>query len=488
MGKLLSTLLQHVPVIRQQGSADNITIEKITFDSRQAGPNVLFVAIEGTQTDGHQYIQQAIEAGAAAVVCQQWPETLPESSLSAIVQVADSAEALGLLAAAFYDFPSKELQVVGITGTNGKTTTATLLYKLFMAAGYQTGLLSTVVNMIGPNAVPATHTTPDAVSLQKMLRQMVAQGCTHVFMEVSSHALVQKRTAGLTFTGGVFTNITHDHLDYHKTFAEYIKAKKLLFDGLPKKAFALINTDDKRAKVMVQNTAADVHTFAIKNAAEFKGRLLESSMQGLLLEINDRQAWFNITGHFNAWNLTGVFSTAILLGEEEENILELLSGLQAVPGRFEQIHINNITGVVDYAHTPDALENVLESIKKLKETDGQTITVVGCGGNRDKEKRPVMAATAAKLSDRVILTSDNPRNEEPQQIIDDMAAGVLPHLKRKVLQIANRKEAIRTACQLASPGDVVLVAGKGHETYQEIKGVKHPFDDREILKQALIQL
>ncbi|MFN3800682.1 UDP-N-acetylmuramoyl-L-alanyl-D-glutamate--2,6-diaminopimelate ligase, partial [Belliella pelovolcani] len=432
---------------------------------------------------GHAFIPTAIEKGASVIVCEQLPEDIQEGIT--YVTVAHSTKALGIMAANYYENPSEKLKIVAVTGTNGKTTTATLLYQLYIEMGYQVGLISTVENRISDQVVPATHTTPDALSLQELLKKMVAAGCTHCFMEASSHAIVQERLAGLKLMGAVFTNISHDHLDYHGTFDEYIKAKKLLFDRLPKDAFALTNADDKRGMVMLQNTQATKQSFGLRFPADFKAKILTNSIEGLELEIQGKQVWFRMIGEFNAYNILAVFGVAVLLGEEEEEVLMQLSKVPGAQGRFDKITIAGVTAIVDYAHTPDALENVLKTIQGVRTGGEQVITVVGCGGNRDKTKRPVMAKIATNLSDKVILTSDNPRDEEPMAILREMEAGVNPVDFKKTIIIEDRREAIKTACVMSNPGDIILVAGKGHETYQEINGVKHPFDDRAIVKDLL---
>lgn len=422
--------------------------------------------------------------GAVAVLAEELPAEHQQDVT--YLQVADSAEALGVLAANFYGNPSEKLQMVAVTGTNGKTTTATLMYKLFRGLGYNAGLLSTVRNLVNDKEIPATHTTPDAVQLNALLAMMVEEGCTYCFMEASSHAIVQRRMNGLKLAGAIFTNITHDHLDYHQTFDSYIAAKKLLFDELPKGAWALTNIDDKRGMVMLQNTKAAKYTYALKKAADYKAKLISNTLQGLELDIDHKNIWFKLIGDFNAYNLLAVYAAAVLLGEDSDEVLVQLSGISTAPGRFEQVTSEGgVVAVVDYAHTPDALENVLQTIANFRTGNEQVITVVGCGGNRDKAKRPVMAGIASNLSDKVILTSDNPRNEEPETILAEMQAGVSASNMRKVLTITDRREAIRTACMMAQAGDIVLVAGKGHETYQEIKGVKHPFDDRQVLSEML---
>jgi len=478
---LLKDILYRVSLVSVSGSTD-LTITSICFDSRTVSQGSLFVATKGVSVDGHHFIDKALEKGAVAVVCEVSPSKFQEGVT--YVEVKDSSEALGIIASNFYNNPSNHLKLVGVTGTNGKTTTVTLLHQLFRKLGYNTGLLSTVENKINEEVIPSTHTTPDAVSLNQLLAKMVASGCTHCFMEASSHAIVQHRIAGLNFAGGIFTNITHDHLDYHKTFEEYIKAKKLFFDNLPSSAFALVNTDDKRGNVMLQNTKASKKTFALKSAADFKAKIKSNTFNGLELEIDNQDVWFKLIGSFNAYNLLGIYGAAILLGENKEDVLEEMSTLDSARGRFEQIiSIHHVTAIVDYAHTPDALKNVLETIQDIRQGNEQVITIVGCGGNRDATKRPIMADIACKLSDRVIITSDNPRDEDPELIIQEMQKGVAITDRKKVLAIQDRKEAIKTACTLANPNDIILIAGKGHETYQEIKGVKHPFDDKLIVKE-----
>ncbi|WP_299458630.1 UDP-N-acetylmuramoyl-L-alanyl-D-glutamate--2,6-diaminopimelate ligase [uncultured Microscilla sp.] len=480
----LKELLHHIEVIQTTGNAPE-SIENIHFDSRKVQANDLFVAVKGTQADGHQYIVQAVALGAKVVVCETLPKNLNDAAT--YIQVANSAKALGWLASNYYDHPSKKLKLVGITGTNGKTTTVTLLHQLFRKFGYRVGLLSTIQNYIDDTALPARLTTPDPLELNRLIAEMVKAGCTHCFMEVSSHAVVQERIAGLHFTGAAFTNISHDHLDFHETFANYINAKKQFFDQLPPTAFALVNADDKRGMVMLQNTVAKTQrTFALKQFADFKARVVESTLQGLFMEIDDVEVWFQMIGYFNAYNLLGIYAIAVLLGEDTTETLTLLSGLPSVPGRFEKIiGESGATGVVDYSHTPDALENVLQTIFELRQSGQKIITVVGCGGNRDASKRPVMAQIACQYSDLVIFTSDNPRNEPPMQILEDMQQGVSIDDEPKTSLIASRKDAIRKACELAQKQDIILVAGKGHETYQEIAGVRHPFDDRLVLKTFL---
>ncbi|AWW30088.1 UDP-N-acetylmuramoyl-L-alanyl-D-glutamate--2,6-diaminopimelate ligase [Echinicola strongylocentroti] len=480
--KTLKDILYKVPLTSTTGDME-VEVKDIVFDSRKVGTGDVFVAAKGTQVDGHSYIAKAIESGATSVIC----ETLPEKLVPGItyVQVVNSAHAMGIMASNFYDHPSAKLKVVAVTGTNGKTTCVTLLHKLFMELGYMVGMLSTVENKINDEVVPATHTTPDSVAINKLMADMVDHGCTHCFMEASSHAIVQERMAGLQLTGAVFTNISHDHLDYHGTFDEYIKAKKKLFDELPLGAFALVNADDKRGMVMVQNTKASKHTFGLKYPTDFKAKVLSNTLHGLELDLNGRQAWFRMIGEFNAYNVISVMGTALLLGEEEEEVLMQLSSIKGAQGRFDQLIIEGVTAIVDYAHTPDALENVLKTIQGVRTGVEKVITVVGCGGNRDTTKRPVMAKIATEMSDKVVLTSDNPRDEDPMAIIRDMESGVNPVAYKKTIVIADRKEAIKTACVLAEKGDIILVAGKGHETYQEVKGVRHPFDDLKIVKELM---
>ncbi len=460
-------------------------VGRLVFDSRIAKKGDLFAALKGTAHDGHQYIGQVTNAGVECVLCEEVPAEINEGV--SYIQVPDSHEALGMIASNFYDNPSANFKLVGVTGTNGKTSIATLLHRLYTKLGYKTGLLSTVRNLIGECEIESTHTTPDSVSIQKLMADMVLEGCDYVFMEVSSHAIDQKRIAGLQFDGGVFTNITHDHLDYHQTFDAYIKAKKAFFDDLSDSAFALVNQDDKRSAVMVQNTKATKKTYSLKHFSDFKGKVLESHFDGTLMLINNKELWIKLIGQFNASNLLAVFAVASLLGAEDQEILQILSDLETVDGRFEYIRSNNgITAVVDYAHTPDALSNVIDTINQIRGGAGQLITVVGAGGNRDKTKRPEMAHIAASGSTKVILTSDNPRDEEPQAIIEDMLKGVEAHQRRNVLSITDRREAIRTACMLAASGDIILVAGKGHETYQEVKGVKSHFSDKEVISKNLM--
>ena len=461
-----------------------IAVNGLCIDSRKVTAGDVFIAVKGTLSDGHAFIGKAIADGAVAIICEVMPEQKEENIT--YIKVKESAAVVGLIADAFCGFPSSQLKIVGITGTNGKTTTATLLYQLFEKLGYRCGLLSTVQNHIHTEIVAATHTTPDAISVHALLRRMVDAGCSHAFMEVSSHAIHQHRIAGIRFAGGVFTNITHDHLDYHKTFDEYIRVKKSFFDGLEATAFALTNADDKRGIVMLQNTRAERLTYSLREPANIKGKVLENNLTGLVMQVNGVEAHFSMIGTFNAYNLLAVYGAATQLGEEKMKVLEVLSALRGAPGRFETYMspVDKVLGIVDYAHTPDALMNVLATINQLRTGGQQLITVVGCGGDRDKTKRPVMAAAACEHSDKAILTSDNPRSEDPEAILNDMEAGLNTTQKRRSLRITDRKEAIKVACSLARPGDIILVAGKGHETYQEIKGVKHHFDDREVLTET----
>lgn len=459
-------------------------VRNICFDSRSAGPGDLFVALRGTGSDGHRFIDAAILKGVAGVVCETLPESLQEDCC--YLECKDSHEALGLLASAYYDHPSRQLRLTGVTGTNGKTSVATLLYELFFEMGFGTGLISTIVNKVNRRQVATTYTTPDPVQLNSLLAAMVKEGCDYCFMEVSSHAVDQKRIAGLHFAGGIFTNLTHDHLDYHKTFRAYLEAKKSFFDQLPPDSFALVNVDDRNGKVMVQNCEARISTYSIRSMADFRCRVIENGFHGLQLQLDGEELWVNMIGRFNASNLAAVYGTARLLGQDKMQVLSLLSNMKPVNGRFNFIRgARGITGIIDYAHTPDALKNVLETINEIRGNQGDLITVVGAGGNRDAAKRPVMAGIAADLSNRVILTSDNPRNEEPGDILRQMESGIGKDQAGRTLIIENRKEAIKTACALSQPGDIILIAGKGHETYQEIKGVRYPFDDMEILREAL---
>ena len=482
----LSELLKYVQPLNIVGNAE-VDITGVDIDSRKVENGHLFVAIKGTQTDGHRFIPKALELGAAAVLCEELPENLSTETTerTTFVQVASTETAVGPVATVFYGEPSRQLKLVGVTGTNGKTTIATLLYNMFRKFGHKCGLLSTVCNYIEDEAIPADHTTPDPIELNRLLAKMVAAGCEYAFMECSSHAIAQQRIGGLTFAGGLFTNLTRDHLDYHKTFENYRDAKKLFFDNLPKEAFAITNADDKNGSVMVQNTKAKVKTYSIQRMADFRARIIECHFEGMYLEIDGREVGVQFIGKFNVSNLLAVYGAAIMLGKAPEDILLVLSTLKSVAGRLEPIRSEEgVTAVVDYAHTPDALENVLNAIHEVLEgKQGKVITVCGAGGNRDKGKRPLMAQEAVKQSDRVIITSDNPRFEEPQDIINDMLAGLDQKQMKKVVSIVDRKEAIRTACMMAEKGDVILIAGKGHEDYQEIKGVKHHFDDREIVRE-----
>lgn len=480
--KLLSDILYKVHITGVNGATD-VTINAVQLDSRAVSNGSLFVAVRGTAADGHQFIAKAVAQGAVAVVCETLSDDLVENVT--YIQTSDSAEAAGQIAHNFFDSPSEHMKLVGVTGTNGKTTIATLLYKLFTGLGYTCGLVSTVENVIAGKVVPSTHTTPDAVSLNGLLKKMQDSGCTHVFMEVSSHAVHQKRIAGLQFAGALFSNITHDHLDYHKTFDEYIKAKKAFFDSLPSSAFAITNLDDKRGLVMLQNTTAKKLTYSLRTVADFKGKILENSLTGLLMTINDTEVHFRLIGEFNAYNLLAVYGAAISLGEEKSEVLQVLSNVTGAEGRFDYSISpkEKVIGIVDYAHTPDALLNVLATIKKLRTGNEKVVTVVGCGGDRDKTKRPVMGEVACEHSDKVIFTSDNPRSEDPAAILNDIESGLNTAAKRKALFITDRKQAIKTALQLAQPQDIVLVAGKGHEKYQEVSGVKHHFDDKEVLQE-----
>jgi UDP-N-acetylmuramoyl-L-alanyl-D-glutamate--2,6-diaminopimelate ligase len=479
---VLQDILYKVPLRSVKGNLD-VEISSLQLDSRKVDAGAAFIAIKGVAVDGHQFIPQVVSAGAAAVVCEVLPGTLDDKTV--YIQVENTAVAVALMAHNFYGHPSEKLKLVGVTGTNGKTTIATLLFKLFSSLGYMCGLVSTVQNQVGDTVIPATHTTPDAVSLNFLLKQMLDAGCTHVFMEVSSHAVHQHRITGLRYEGGVFSNITHDHLDYHKTFDEYIRVKKSFFDSLPSDAFAISNADDKRGAVMLQNTAAKRYFYSLRTMADFKGKILENSLTGLVMTINDQEVHFRLIGEFNAYNLLAVYGAAVNLGEDKNEVLRCMSVITGAEGRFEYIvsPVEKIIGIVDYAHTPDALLNVLSTIKNLRKGHEQVITVVGCGGDRDKTKRPVMGEVTCEHSDRVIFTSDNPRSEDPAQIIRDMEAELGSAAKRKYISIADRREAIKTAVSMAKAEDIVLVAGKGHEKYQEIKGVKHHFDDKEVLEE-----
>jgi UDP-N-acetylmuramoyl-L-alanyl-D-glutamate--2,6-diaminopimelate ligase len=477
-------ILKGIEIVSVSGSK-NKDISGIEFDSRKVQKNSLFVAVKGYKTDGHNFISPAIASGASAVICETLPEN-PEKTVCWI-KTNDSAKALGLAASNFYRNPSFSLRLVGVTGTNGKTTIATLLYRMFIRLGYKCGLFSTVCNYINEKELDATHTTPDPVQLNRLLSEMVNEGCDYAFMEVSSHSADQKRIAGLNFEGAIFTNLTHDHLDYHKTFDNYLAAKKSFFDLLPANAFALVNADDRNGRVMLQNCKARHYTFSVRGMADYRCNIIEQSFGGMGLKIQGEEVWTRFIGDFNASNLLAVYSASELLGAAKKEILTVLSDLHPVPGRLEVIKSpGGISGIVDYAHTPDALLNVIDTINKIREGGVQLITVVGAGGDRDRTKRPKMAAISAEGSTKVILTSDNPRSEDPEKIIDEMEAGITPDLKRKILRITNRHEAIKTAVMLANEGDVILIAGKGHETYQEIMGVKNHFDDREELKNALL--
>lgn len=481
--KLLKDILYKTRVQEIFGTT-NIAITAISFDSRKIEKDSLFIAIKGTQSDGHKYIEDTIAKGAIAILCEELPLNI--NPRITYIKVDNTSSSLGIVASNFYDNPSEKLKLVGVTGTNGKTTTVTLLFSLFRKLGYKTGLLSTVKNQINNEIIPSTHTTPDAIQLNALLQKMVQEGCTHCFMEVSSHSVVQGRINGLRFTGAVFTNITRDHLDYHKTFDEYIKAKKGFFDMLSYDAFALTNRDDANGDIMLQNTKASKKSYSLRSMADFKCKVIENQFSGLHLNIDNNEVWSKLIGSFNAYNLLAVYATAILLKEDKTNILTTISTLTSVEGRFQYIRTNNgVIGIIDYAHTPDALTNVLKTIADIRTRNEQVITVVGCGGDRDTGKRPIMAKIACDMSDRVIITSDNPRSEEPEAIIKEMQKGVDGVNRKKTLSITDREEAIKTACSLAKPGDIILVAGKGHEKYQEVKGVKHPFDDMEVLKENL---
>ena len=475
---LLKDILYKVPLKATSGDM-NIPIEKVRFDSRKVSEGDLFVAVKGTQVDGHEYIRAAIEKGASAIICEHEIERIENIT---VVQTENSSKALGIIASNYYGNPSSKLKLVGITGTNGKTTTVFLLYSLFRKLGYNVGLLSTILNKINDDKLPSTHTTADALQINQLLKKMVDAGCTHCFMEASSHAIDQNRIAGLNYDVAVFTNITHEHLDYHLTFDSYIKAKKKLFDDLDPDSFALVNADDKRSNIMLQNTRAEKKTFGIKSMSDYKARILANSLQGLELDIDNFKIWFNLIGDFNAYNLIAAYGVSIILDEDPERVLVALSSLTPVPGRFERIPLkSNVIAIIDYAHTPDALNNVLKTIASVRTKNEQVITLVGCGGNRDKEKRPIMAEIACKLSNRVIFTSDNPRDEDPETIIEEMKLGVKASDFKKTLTIVDRKEAIKTALALSKDYDIILIAGKGHEEYQEIKGVKKDFSDKKVL-------
>jgi UDP-N-acetylmuramoyl-L-alanyl-D-glutamate--2,6-diaminopimelate ligase len=484
---LLKEILYKVAIRSVQGSTD-VEVKDIQVDSRKIKKGSLFIAVKGTAADGHLFVGKAEDAGAIAIICEEMPVVKKEGIV--YVQVENSMAAAAFIAHNFFGHPSEKMKLVGVTGTNGKTTIATLLYKLFTSLGYTCGLISTVENRIGEKIIPATHTTPDAVSLNALLKQMNDEGCTHVFMENSSHAIHQHRSTGLKFAGAIFSNITHDHLDYHKTFDEYIRVKKSFFDGLPSDAFAISNADDKRGVVMLQNTNARKYFYSLRTMAEFKGKIFDNSLTGLVMNVNETEVHFRMIGEFNAYNLLAVYGAAICLGEDKQEVLRCLSLLTGAEGRFDYMvsKKEKLIAIVDYAHTPDALLNVLITIKKLKKGNEQVITVVGCGGDRDKTKRPIMAEAACEHSDKVILTSDNPRSEDPAQIIKDMEQGVSVVAKRKCISITDRKEAIKTAISLAKAEDIILVAGKGHEKYQEIKGVRNHFDDKEVVREMFVML
>ena len=475
--KTLQQLIQAIPNVQVIGNT-GVIIQHLTYDSRQVGEGSVFFAIAGTQVDGHKYINDVIEKGAVAIVCENLPAIINDAVT--YIKVNNTSEVMGLMACAFYNHPSEKIKLTAITGTNGKTTVATLLFKLFRSFGHHVGLLSTVQNQINETIIPSTHTTPDSIRINELLAHMVEQGCEYAFMEASSHAIDQNRIKGLHFAGTVFTNITHDHLDYHGTFANYINAKKKLFDDVNDDAFALTNKDDKNGLVMLQNTQATRYTYSLKSMADFKAKIIESDFTGMLLNIDEQEAWFRLVGNFNAYNLIAVYGTAFLLGKEKLEIIKRLSNIEAVKGRFEYVRSNDgVIAIIDYAHTPDALKNILETINEIRTQNEQLITVVGCGGNRDTTKRPIMADISSEFSNKVIFTSDNPRDENPETILDEMQKGVKPLHYKKTLRIADRKEAIKAAVASANKGDIILIAGKGHEDYQEIKGVKHHFDDKE---------
>ena len=482
----LSALLSSCKILELVGNTEQ-DITGICFDSRKVSASSMFIATVGTVADGHQFITSAIEKGASVIVCEKLPKKL-DATVTYVV-VDNSSRAMGLIAAAYYQHPSKKLKLVGVTGTNGKTTVATLLSNLFQELGYKVGLLSTVENKINNTVIPSTHTTPDSITINELLLDMIAANCDYCFMEVSSHATVQERIAGLSFTGAIFTNISHDHLDFHQTFEEYIKAKKYFFDQLPASAFALTNSDDKRGAVMLQNTKAHAKTYALQSMATFKAKIIENQFSGLFLNIDAEEVWFKMVGSFNAYNLLAVYATAMLLDQDKTRVLTILSTLSGAEGRFDYtIAPNGVIGIVDYAHTPDAIKNVLQTIANIRKGNETVIAIVGCGGDRDKTKRPIMAEVACKLSDKVILTSDNPRTEDPAAILKEMEAGVPISWKKKTITIQDRKEAIRTACHLAKSGDIILLAGKGHEKYQEINGIKFPFDDKQIFSEIMESL
>lgn len=480
--KLLQDILFKVDLLEVAGST-HLAIPVICFDSRKSTKDALFIAVRGTQTDGHNYIDAAIELGAVAIIAEELPSTKPEHVT--FIKVSDSSKALSIIGANFYDNPSEEIKLVAITGTNGKTSVATLLYNLYQSKGHKTGLISTIVNKVGFNQIKSTHTTPDALQINELLSLMVKEGCEYCFMEASSHAIHQNRTFGLRFAGAVFTNISHDHLDYHQTFDDYILAKKLLFDQLDSEAFALVNKDDKHGMTMLHHCAGRKYTFALKTMADFKAKILESQFSGQLLSFDNKEVWSRIVGEFNAYNLLAIYATAVLLGEDQLQALTSISALNSAEGRFDVVESKTgVIGVIDYAHTPDALKNVLHTILEIKEDNQNLISIVGCGGDRDNSKRPLMGNISAQNSNKVIFTSDNPRSEDPNQILQEMADGVSATLKKKTLIINDRREAIKTACSLVNTGDIILLAGKGHEKYQEIDGEKLPFDDKEELKTA----
>ncbi len=484
---MLNDILKGIPVVKIIGST-LVTVGALQIDSRAIQTGDAFIAVRGTLTDGHQYIATCIEKGARVIICETIPDDIDQTIT--YVQVGNSARALGHLASNFYGSPSSKMKVIGVTGTNGKTSTVTLLYRLFRVLGHQAGLLSTVENQINDEVIPSTHTTPDAIHLNQLMKQMVDSNCEYCFMEVSSHAIDQNRIEGIHFTGGIFTNITHDHLDYHKTFDNYLKAKKRFFDELPSGAFALTNIDDRNGTVMLQNTKAHKYTYALKTPADFKAKIIDNNVRGLQLEINGAEMFTRLIGEFNAYNILAVYACATLLGADSFQCLTHLSALAPPDGRFDQIVSanENITGIVDYAHTPDALKNVLHTINAIRRGDETLISIVGCGGDRDAAKRPIMAQVAAHLSDKCILTSDNPRSEHPNEILRQMNEGVTVTDRKKVLLITDRKEAIKTACMMAGKGDIILLAGKGHEKYQEINGIKYDFDDKTILRETFLEL
>ena len=470
--------------LKQVSGDTHIIIDTVQFDSRNVGKGDVFVAVKGTLSDGHKYIDKAIESGAIAIVAEKLPENQKEGIT--YIEVSDSAYALGVIASNYFDNPSEKLNLIGVTGTNGKSTVVTLLYRLFTRLGYKTGLLSTIGNIVGNNTIPSTHTTPDPIALNQLLDKMVTEGCAYAFMEVSSHAIHQERIAGITFKGGIFTNISHDHLDYHNTFSEYIGAKKKFFSDLPESAFALINKDDVNGQVMVQNSKAKPYTYSLKSLADFKAKILENTIEGIQMEIDGNQVFTRLVGRFNAYNILTVYATAHLLGFDDLEILTVLSGLKTAEGRFDLVKSKgSITAIIDYAHTPDALENVLTTIQQIRNGNERIITVVGCGGDRDKDKRPVMGKISCNYSDQVVFTSDNPRSEDPLVIIEEMKSNLDPDHYKKYLVMVNREEAIKTACSMAASGDIILIAGKGHEKYQEINGEKLPFDDKEKVKNIL---